>query len=144
MSNQTLRHQGRIVLLSTVLCTQLVSCGGLSWASSGELISQTELIEQIEAGTAPVILDVRTVEEYEAGHIQGAINIHFREITDRLDEIPRSVDGTIVVYCERGIRANVAEETLRAAGFETVLNLEGDMVAWRKQKLPMIRNTVSK
>ncbi|MEO1181444.1 MAG: rhodanese-like domain-containing protein, partial [Cyanobacteria bacterium J06636_28] len=97
-------------------------------------ISPQVLVAQIESGTAPLILDVRTAEEYEAGHIPGAINIHFREIAERLDEIP---SGPIVIYCERGIRATIAERTLMAAGIESVLHLEGEMLLWRKNKLPI-------
>ncbi|NEQ55164.1 MAG: sulfurtransferase [Leptolyngbya sp. SIO3F4] len=104
-------------------------------AETSAQISQQELITQIESGTAPFILDVRTAEEYEAGHIPGAINIHFREIDERLDEIPQN--GPIVVYCERGVRANVAETTLREAGVVSVLHLEGDIALWRNNDLPL-------
>mgnify|MGYP001795293854 FL=1 len=117
---------------SICLCTQLVACGVL--AKTDAQVSQQVLVAQIEAGTAPLILDVRTAAEYEAGHIPGAINIHFREIGERLDEIP---SGPVVIYCERGIRANIAERTLMAAGIESVLHLEGDMLLWRKNKLPI-------
>lgn len=126
-------------LLAICLCAQLGACGVLAKASAQ--ISQQELVAQIEAGTAPLILDVRTVAEYEAGHIPGAINIHFRDIKERLDEIPQSEQ--IVVYCERGIRANIAAETLREAGIDSLLQLEGDMVLWRENSLPLERDSLS-
>ena len=123
---------------SICLCTQLVACGVL--AKTDAQVSQQVLVAQIEAGTAPLILDVRTAAEYEAGHIPGAINIHFREIGERLDEIP---SGPVVIYCERGIRATIAERTLMAAGVASVLHLQGDMVLWRKNNLPIEQDRVS-
>lgn len=116
----------------TYLCLQLAACGAL--AETSAQISQPALVTQIESGNAPLILDVRTAEEYAAGHIPGAINIYFREIGERLDELP---DGPIVVYCERGIRANIAEKTLYDAGIDSVFHLEGDISAWRKNNLPL-------
>ncbi|MEM1256150.1 MAG: rhodanese-like domain-containing protein [Cyanobacteria bacterium P01_H01_bin.21] len=119
-------------LLVICLCAQLVSCVALA----SDRISQQQLVAQIEAGTAPLILDVRTAKEYEAGHIPGAINIHFRELSERLDEIP---GGPLVVYCERGIRAKIAERTLRNAGVSSVIHLEGDISKWRQNNLPLER-----
>ncbi|MEO0349631.1 MAG: rhodanese-like domain-containing protein [Cyanobacteria bacterium P01_A01_bin.15] len=120
---------------ATCLCTQLAACGVV--AQTRTQITQQELIAQIEAGTAPLIIDVRTVREYEAGHIPGAINIHFREIGEQLEQLSLSKNGPIVIYCERGIRASIAEKTLRDAGLESLLHLEGDISAWRKNNLPL-------
>jgi len=108
-----------------------VGCGP---AVASDAVMATDLAAQIEAGTAPLILDVRSPEEYAAGHVPGAINIPFREIDQHLAEL-RS-HPQIVVYCERGIRANIAETTLADAGFENVLHLEGHMRYWRAQLLP--------
>lgn len=125
-------RQARKTLVTLCLCAQLAACGAL--AETSVQISQQELVAQIKSGTAPLILDVRTAAEYEAGHIPGAVNIHFREIGKRLDEIP---DGPIVVYCERGIRANIAKRTLREEGINSVLHLEGDISQWRQNNLPL-------
>ncbi|MEL6553089.1 MAG: rhodanese-like domain-containing protein [Cyanobacteria bacterium J06621_11] len=105
------------------------------WIGSSPQVTQRELLSQIESDTAPVILDVRTPEEYAAGHVPGAINIHFQEIESRLDEIVVPNEDSIVIYCERGIRANKAEDALYAAGFESVFHLAGDMSNWRRNGL---------
>ncbi len=132
-------RRGSKLLWAACLCLQLAACGAM--AETSNLISQQELVAQIESGTAPLILDVRTVEEYEAGHIPGATNIHFREIGKRIDEIDQNV--SIVVYCERGIRANVAERTLREAGVDSIFHLEGDISLWRENDLPLERDSSS-
>ena len=127
-------RQAQKILLTLCLCIQLASCGAL--AQTSDRISQQELVAQIDAGTAPLILDVRTAQEYEAGHIPGAINIHFRELGERLDEIAAS---PVVVYCERGIRAKIAERTLHEAGISSVIHLDGDISKWRQNNLPLER-----
>ncbi|MEM9264724.1 MAG: rhodanese-like domain-containing protein [Cyanobacteria bacterium P01_F01_bin.13] len=135
-------HRQRVKFLwATCLCLQLAGCGAL--AETSGRISQQELISQIEAGTAPLVLDVRTVEEYQTGHIPGAINVHFREINEHLDELNLSDHQSVVVYCERGIRANIAEQTLRTAGIGTILHLEGDMSQWRQNDLPLEQSMAS-
>ncbi|MEM7063836.1 MAG: rhodanese-like domain-containing protein [Cyanobacteria bacterium P01_B01_bin.77] len=123
------------ILWALCLSVQLAACGALAKTSSQ--ISQQELVSQIQSGTAPLILDVRTAKEYAAGHIPGAVNIHFREIDAHLDEILLSDSDPIVIYCERGIRAAIAERTLHQAGIDTVLHLEGDISKWRQNNLPL-------
>jgi rhodanese-related sulfurtransferase/predicted transcriptional regulator len=82
-----------------------------------ETVERDELLRRVRAGEV-VVLDVRPVEEYEAGHIPGARSIPVGELKARLDELPR--DCEIVAYC-RGpwcVMAVDAVEFLRAKGFE--------------------------
>ena len=132
---QWIIHRGLPLLLAAILAAGSTACGIGVEASA--LISQTDLAAHLEAKTAPIILDVRTAEEYLEGHIPGAINIHYRELPERLAEVRALGGREIVVYCERGIRANFAERTLRAAGFESILHLEGDISGWRANDLPI-------
>lgn len=70
-----------------------------------------------------LLLDVRSPEEYEAGTIDGAVNIPTYELRGRLDEVPR--DKTIVVFCGIGLRAYQAERVLRQNDYPDVYNLSG-------------------
>lgn len=74
------------------------------------------------------LLDVRTVKEFEAGHIEGAANIPVDEIRDRLNEIPAG--KRIDIYCEAGLRGYLASRILRQNGFNEVFNLSGGYVLW--------------
>lgn len=123
------------VLLSVLLflCINISACN--SSIAVNKQIPATELVELIAADKAPIILDVRTTEEYLEGHVPGAINIEYRELESRIDEVRNLGKRKIVVYCERGVRANIAEETLNKAGFTEILHLEGDMSGWRKRGL---------
>ncbi|MEM6448890.1 MAG: rhodanese-like domain-containing protein [Cyanobacteria bacterium P01_D01_bin.105] len=120
--------------IGLLLCSQLMAC---SVATANNQISVDALAVQIDQGTAPLILDVRSPEEYARGHIPSAINIDYRDIPNQLDAIRSFNSNTIIVYCERGIRAGRADHILSNAGFESVVQLTGDMVAWRKADLPM-------
>jgi rhodanese-related sulfurtransferase len=72
------------------------------------------------------LLDVRTAEEYAAGHIDGATNIPVEELPSRTSELP--TDTVIVTYCRSGNRSAAAAQTLRQAGLG-VCDL-GPMSAW--------------
>lgn len=75
------------------------------------------------------LLDVRTIAEFEAGHIPTAVNIPVDEIRDRMQEIP--TNRPIYIYCEAGLRGYLAQRILRQTGYETVANLSGGYVSWK-------------
>jgi len=124
--------------IGLLLCFQLVAC---SSAITNEQISVQALASQIEQGSAPLILDVRSPQEYAQGHIPGAVNIEYRDIPNQLETIRAFVrtfeNEDVIVYCQRGVRAGVAERALTDAGFDSVIQLTGDMIAWRKADLPI-------
>ena len=75
-----------------------------------------------------LLLDVRTPEEFSAGHIQGALNIPVQVLEQRMSELGRQ-DRDIVVYCRSGNRSARAKQMLNAAGYASVHDL-GAMSAW--------------
>ena len=74
------------------------------------------------AAERPFLLDVRTREEFEAGHLPDAVNIPIDELRSRLEEIPR--DRPIAAYCQVGQRGYLATRILLQSGFEAV-NVSG-------------------
>ena len=88
------------------------------------------LRELIDAGAAPVILDVRSRLEYANGHVPGAVHIPFwRAATS---DIPASPEDPIVVYCGHGPRASIARALLQRRGFTRVACLAGHMARWNR------------
>lgn len=81
------------------------------------------------------ILDVRTREEYDAGHIANAILIPQTDISDRLDEIPK--DMPILVYCKTARRSAIASQELIDNGYKEVYNIEGGIVKWQNAGYPI-------
>jgi len=106
--------------------------------SSQQVITSADLVERLETADAPVILDVRSPEEYAEGHIPGAINVPYDQIPANLDSLESFVSAEVVVYCRTGRRAGVAEKVLREAGFTRVLDLEGHMTSWNEAGLPVV------
>lgn len=70
-------------------------------------------------------LDVRTAEEYAAGHIVNAINIPFDVIEDNIASITTDKNATIYLYCKSGRRASVALQSLESLGYTNVINKGG-------------------
>jgi rhodanese-related sulfurtransferase len=106
-------------------------------------VPASELLARVEAGTAPVIVDVRTKREYEQGHVPGALHIPFASAGARADEIPAGRGETVVVYCGHGPRAWLAGSALRRHGFTDIRYLDGHMSGWHKAGLPEEKELVS-
>ena len=70
-------------------------------------------------------IDVRTAEEFNADHVDGAVNIPYGEINSRIAEVTENKDELIYVYCRSGRRSGIAKDTLDEAGFSNVVNLGG-------------------
>lgn len=94
-------------------------------------VSQDEALAIGGGEGAALFLDVRSTDEFASGHVPGALNISVDELKDRLGDLEASRDSEIIVYCERGGRANTATDMLMAAGFTNLGHLTGDMSAWR-------------
>ena len=89
------------------------------------------------AGAAPglVVVDVRGRNEWDAGHIKGAVHIALAELPERLAEIP--VDQPVAVHCQGGGRSAIAASVLRASGRTDVSNVTGGFGEWAKSGLPV-------
>lgn len=106
--------------------------------SSPQVITSDDLVRRLEGEDVPVILDVRSPEEFADGHIPGAINVPYDQIAANLDSLESFLTAEIVVYCRTGRRAGVAEKALREAGFTQVVDLEGHMTSWNEAGLPVV------
>jgi rhodanese-related sulfurtransferase len=83
-------------------------------------------------GTQYFIVDVREVDEYAAGHIDGAVNIPLSELLDNLARLPESKTMPILLYCHTQKRATHALVILRELGYTNVFNLEGGWAAYEE------------
>lgn len=99
-------------------------------AAAYENLPPSVLAQRIEdaADSGYIILDIRSREDYEEGHIPGALNIPLRELGYRLYELDKTKD--IIVYCNIGAQSKVACEILANAGFKDVYNLTDGLKAW--------------
>jgi phage shock protein E len=120
--------------LAAILALAAAACSAEPAAGP---IAPAELAERIEAGDAPLVLDVRTPEEFAGGHVPGAVNIPYDQLAGRLGELDVDRSEEIVVHCESGRRASQAETVLEEAGFSDVRDLTGHMSAWREGGYPL-------
>ncbi|HLA14126.1 MAG TPA: rhodanese-like domain-containing protein, partial [Gemmatimonadaceae bacterium] len=86
----------------------------------------------------PQLIDVRSPEEWSAGHLPGAIHIPLAALPERLGEID---DGKpVVVHCQGGGRSAIAASYLKSHGVRSVANLRGGFDAWLAGDLPVERD----
>ena len=109
----------------------------------GKPIAPAELASRLEAGDAPFVLDVRTREEYVSGHIPGSTHVPHDVLAERLEELPEAKSEEIVVHCQSGRRAALAEEVLLGAGYTNVRDLTGHWQAWQDAGLPVAPGAAS-
>jgi rhodanese-related sulfurtransferase len=110
-----------------------------TWQVSAKDISQTELQQVMKNDHKVVVLDVRTVEEFEEGHIPSAVNIPHKELEARLAELSGAKNTQVVIYCRSGRRAEVARQVLEKSGFNQLDHLSGDFNEWSSNDLPIIK-----
>lgn len=113
------------LLLLAMPMTALASRPAVSPAAVAEITARAD---------APILLDVRTPEEFAQGHLPGAVLIPHDQLAARLDEIGR--DRWVLVYCRSGKRASTAQDILEDAGIE-VRQVEGSWLRWQEEERPV-------
>lgn len=102
-----------------------MSCNSTSNNSAGEDYTKPDALKAlIESKDAQYILiDVRTKEEFDAGHIPGSINIPYDVISRNLPTTNK--DAEIILYCRSGRRSGIAQKTLQGLGYTKVTDFGG-------------------
>ena len=111
------------VVLIIVLIVAIIVV--MSFSKSSESVIQTlnsEEVSEIIQDESLIIIDVRTEEEYESGHIEKAINIPYTEIESKVNY---DKNQAIAVYCRTGVRSSEAAKTLEKMGYTKIYNLGG-------------------
>jgi hydroxyacylglutathione hydrolase len=109
-----------------------------SWSATGRPLASTpqmtvdELASAMESGRVQVV-DVRSVSEWESGHLPGAVNVPLGHLEERLRELPTG--RPLVVHCQRGGRSAIAASVLQALGVNAA-NLTGGFKAWSSAGKP--------
>jgi len=119
-----------LALVFTLFLFSLASC----------VNAQSVNVETFEAGLTPEVqlLDVRTQEEFEEGHLKGALRAdvnneaEFEKVIGQLDK-----EKPVYVYCRSGKRSSEAAEILKGKGFIQVVDLDGGILAWEEEGKPV-------
>lgn len=105
--------------------------------NSGRNVSSRELTAMVNRDEA-CVLDIRTKKDFTSGHIVGSLNISSDQLKDRMSELEKHKNKTIIVVCASGINAGAACSELKKAGF-TVARLSGGITGWRSENLPVVK-----
>ena len=119
-----------IFLLLAVM--MLTACGQDKENDQGAVyvnITAEEAKEIIDSEEGYIILDVRTQEEYDEGHIPGAIVISHEEIAEKAEDVLTDKDQLILVYCRSGRRSKIAAEALVELGYTNIKEF-GGIIDW--------------
>lgn len=125
----------RFIFIIAVICLALVSCADMSGTDRKEekimyeQISQEQAKKIIDSDGDYIILDVREKEEYDEGHIPGAILIPYTQTEARAHEVLPDKDALILVYCRSGRRSKIAAEALVRLGYTRVMEF-GGIITW--------------
>lgn len=111
-----------------------------SWGESGRSFGALEQVDA--AGVAAsmasddvVVVDVRAIDEWNAGHVPGAVHAPLGRLREALAHLP--ADARLVMQCQGGGRSAIAASLARLSGRKVVANLRGGMDAWKAQDLPV-------
>ena len=117
----------------------LLTCSCQIFDSSEiNVISDTQFIEIQE--TDYVLVDVRTVEEYESGHIQDAVNFDFYSESFQNDILTLDKSSSIILYCRTQNRSTKTANYLKDNGYKEITVLEGGITSWVKNGNDLVYN----
>ncbi len=119
-----------LVILAGLVVSWFIICGGASCSAQEPVnMENNTMVEKLE-NKEIVLLDVRTDEEWQAGHAKGAIHWDLAKLeAGQMPNIPKEAD--VQIYCRTGNRAGVARNIMLQAGYQKVSNL-GGLSDWQK------------
>lgn len=135
MDMQFLQDNWMLATLAVVSGVMLI------WSFVGGKLSGIEQADTLKAtrlyNDDALVLDVREDKEYATGHIPKAKHIPLGQLPSRLQELDKFKSKPILVTCRSGQRSARACGILKKAGFETVYNQAGGILAWERANLPV-------
>jgi rhodanese-related sulfurtransferase len=103
----------------------------------GQSVGPNEAVQLMNQGA--VVLDVRSRDQYEAGHLIDARNVPSADLAQSVETLKKFRDKPVLTCCETGMTASAAARVLREQGFSKVASLRGGLQAWRAENLPLVR-----
>jgi len=124
-------------MVPRITLTITIIFASLSLSGCAQTITREALLEQLQEGSSPLIVDVRSQGEFDEGHIPTALHISFYSIGSGLSDEGLKKTESVILYCEHGPRASFASMLLYFSGYEHVYALQGHMKGWRQNEYPV-------
>jgi molybdopterin/thiamine biosynthesis adenylyltransferase/rhodanese-related sulfurtransferase len=105
-------------------------------------VSALEVDRQRESKAPPLLVDVRESDEWEAGHLPGAVHVPRGHLESKIEGEAPDRSRPIVTYCASGIRSVFASRTLAEMGYTDVVSMAGGFQGWKSQGLPWETPTI--
>ena len=118
-----------LIILSALMLTACGQTEGNAQEAIYVNINAQQAKEIMDSREGYIILDTRTQEEYDEGHIPGAILIPYDEITEKAEGILTDKDQLILVYCRSGRRSKIAAQSLVELGYTNIMEF-GGIIDW--------------
>lgn len=104
-------------------------------STAGQVLNVTDAVRLIN-DREPVIIDLRSKENFKAGHIMGARSIPEAELAAAIDRQAIPADKPVIVYDQNGFQSGQASQRLKTAGFEVYILQQG-LMGWQQDSLPL-------
>ena len=104
----------------------------------GKKIEPNELTRLVNKENA-ILIDLRKKEDYENGHIMTALNYPHQEFDNQMHELDKFKERPIILVCDMGRNSANIGEKLKKAEFEKTLRLNGGMITWTQENLPVVQ-----
>ena len=117
------------VFSAIFVALSLITLAACAPKAQYHLINAEEAKERLDSGDALILVDVRTKEEFDAGHIEGALLLPNEEILDTPPELLPDKNAEILLYCRSGNRSAQAAKKLVAMGYTNVYDF-GGIIDW--------------
>ncbi len=106
-----------------------------------ENLNAGAFLQKLQKTKNPVLVDIRTLREYQAGHLQGAIQVDFYNprFVELFQKAVPDKNRPVFIYCRSGHRSGIAVNKLKAAGYRHIINLSRGIIEWVQAGYPMVR-----
>lgn len=128
-------------LKSLIVFLLIFNLSNISFAQNNDsgvikIIEPNDLFSALKNSKIQLV-DVRTSSEFESGHITKSVNIDYydQDFSTKISKLDKS--KPIYVYCRSGVRSANSSKILKNLGFKTIYNLNGGVLNWSSQKLPL-------
>lgn len=138
MIEQIFEFIGNHLILVSVFVFLLVAFVINEGKQGGSAITPMNLVNLVNREGA-VIVDIRDIKDFGAGHIAGATNMPYGTFDSRMGELETFKEKPVVLVCKMGQHSGAIGRKLRSAGYENVRRLSGGMAEWSASNLPVVK-----